>query len=139
MEQLSLRFFSHPCSHSALQLRVQEGSVCFSEHNMKPLVYLMNILGLAPFILEEEGGFRKFRASTLMSVYSVAMLVIILLGELLLIIGKAGREATDNVYTFATMMKGSAQMISYSGFLFFTLLFRRKIVKFLHVLLSFKS
>jgi len=100
----------------------------------------MNILGLAPFILEEEGGFRKFRASTFMSVYSVAMLVIILLGELLLlIIGKGGREAMDNVYTFATMMKGSAHMMSHSGFLFFTLLFRRKIVKFLHVLLSFNS
>jgi len=83
-------------------------------------VYLLNTLGLAPFILEEEGGFRKFRASTLMSVYSVVMLVIILLGELLLIIGKGGREAMDNVYTFATMMKGSAHIISHSCFLFFT-------------------
>jgi len=80
----------------------------------------LNTLGLAPFILEEEGGFRKFRASTLMSVYSVVMLVIILLGELLLIIGKGGREAMDNVYTFATMMKGSAHIISHSCFLFFT-------------------
>jgi len=102
---------------------------------MKPLVYLMNILGLAPFILEEEGGFKKFRASTFMSVYSVAILLFVLLSELLLIIGKGGREAMDNVYAFANMMKGSAYMISHSGFLFFTLLFRRKIVKFLHVLL----
>ena len=45
----------------------------------------------------------------------------------------------DNVYTFATVMKVSAYMISHSGFLFFTLLFRRKILKFLHVLLSFNS
>jgi len=111
----------------------------FSEHNMKPLVYLMNILGLAPFIWEEERGFIKFRASAFMSVYSVAMLAIVLLGELLMIIGKGGRDARDNVYTFATMMKSSANMISHSGFLFFTLLFRRKIVKFLHLLLTFNS
>ena len=106
---------------------------------MKPLVYLMNVLGLAPFILVEERGFRKFRASTFMSVYSVAMLVIVLLGELLMIIGKGYGEAMDNVYTYATVMKGSAYMISHSGFLFFTLLFRRKIIKFLHVLLKFNS
>ena len=111
----------------------------FSEHNMKPLVYLMNILGLAPFIWEEERGFKQFRASTFLSVYSVAMLAIVLLGELLMITWKDGREAVDNVYTFATMMKGSAYMISHGGFLFFTLLFRRKIVKFLHVLLTFNS
>jgi hypothetical protein len=45
----------------------------------------------------------------------------------------------DNVYIFATTLKGSAYMISHSGFLFFTLLFRRKIVKFLHDLLTFNS
>ena len=45
----------------------------------------------------------------------------------------------DNVYTFATMMNGSANMISHSGYLLFTVLFRRKIVKFLHVLLTFNS
>jgi hypothetical protein len=128
LEQQSLRFFIH-ISPIGMQLLV----FVFRQHN------LMNILGLAPFILEEEGGFRKFRASTFMSVYSVVMLVIILLGELLLIIGKGGREAMDNVYTFATVMKGSANMMSHSGFLFFTLLFRRKIVKFLHVLLTFNS
>jgi len=104
---------------------------------MKPLVYLMNVLGLAPFILEEERGFRKFRGSTFMSLYSVAMLVIVLLGELLMIIGKGGPEEMDNVYKFASMMKCSAYMISHSGFLFFTLLFRRKILNFLHVLLTF--
>jgi len=27
---------------------------------MKPIVYLMNVLGLAPFILQEKRGFRKF-------------------------------------------------------------------------------
>jgi len=112
--------------------------VC-SEHNMKPLVYLMNMLGLAPFILEEGRGFRKFRASTFMFVYSAAMFVIVLLGELVLVIGNGDREAMENVYTFATTVKSSANMITHSGFLFFTLLFRRKIVKFLHVLLKFNS
>jgi len=106
---------------------------------MKPLVYLMNILGLAPFILVEERGFRKFRASTFMSVYSVAMLVIVLVGKLQVIIGKGGHEAMDNVYAFATMLKGSAYMISHSGFIFFTLLFRREILNFLHMLLTFNS
>jgi len=99
----------------------------------------MNILGLAPFVWEEERGFIKFRASTFMSVYSAAMLAMILLGEFLGIFLQGGREAMDNVYTFATLMKGSANMMSHSGFLFFTLLFRRKIVKFLHVLLTFNS
>jgi hypothetical protein len=99
----------------------------------------MNVLGLAPFILVEESGFRKFRASTFMSVYSVAMLVIVLVGELLVIIGKGFPEAMDNVYTFATMMKGSAYMISHSGFLLFTLLFRREILNFLYMLLTFNS
>jgi hypothetical protein len=99
----------------------------------------MNILGLAPFILVEERGFRKFRASTFMSVYSVAMLVIILFGELRVFMGKGIHETMDNVYTFATMMKGSAYMISHSGFVFFTLLFRREVVNFLHMLLTFNS
>jgi hypothetical protein len=65
---------------------------------MKPLLYLMNILGLALFILEERRGCRKFRTSTFMSVYSVAMLVIVLLGELLMLIGQGFREDMDNVY-----------------------------------------
>ena len=104
---------------------------------MKPLVYLMNILGLAPFVLEEERGFIKFRASTFMSVYSVAMLVIVLLAELQMIIRMCFLVEVDNVYIFATIMKTSAYLISHSGFLFFTLLFRREIVNFLHVLLTF--
>jgi hypothetical protein len=99
----------------------------------------MNVLGLAPFILVEERGFRKFRASTSMSAYSVAMLVIVLLCEVLTIMGKGFGEEMDNVYTFATMMKVSAYTISHIGFLFFTLLFRRKILNFLHVLLTFNS
>jgi hypothetical protein len=97
----------------------------------------MNILGLAPFILEEERGFRKFRASTFMSIYSVAMLVIVPISELLVIIGKSGRENMDNVYNFATLLKSSAFTISHSDFLFFTLLFRREIMNFLHMLLTF--
>jgi len=99
----------------------------------------MNILGLAPFVWEEQRGFIKFRVSTFMSVYSAAMLVIVLLGEILGINWKGGGEEMDNVYTFATTMKGSVSIISHSGFLFFTLLFRRKIVKFLHVLLTFNN
>jgi hypothetical protein len=98
---------------------------------MKPLVYLMSILGLAPFILVEERGFKKFRASAFMSVYSVAMLIFVLVGELQMIAGKSGRENMDNLYTFATAMKSSAHIISHCGFLFFTLLFRREILNFL--------
>jgi hypothetical protein len=45
----------------------------------------------------------------------------------------------DNVYTFVTMMKGSTYMTSHIGFLFVTFSFRRKIVNFLHVLLTFNS
>jgi hypothetical protein len=106
---------------------------------MKPLVYLMNILGLAPFILEERSGFRKFRASTFLSVYSAAMLIIILIGEVQTVIELGFHQNINEVYAFATKLKGSAYMISYSGFIFSTLLFRRKIVKFLHMLLSFNS
>jgi hypothetical protein len=65
-----------------------------------------------------------------MSVYSVTMLVIVLLGELLVIIGKGGRENIDNVYKFATLWKSSAFTISHSDFLFFTLLVCREIMNF---------
>ena len=99
----------------------------------------MNILGLAPFVLEEERGFIKFSSSTFMSVYSVAMLVIVLLAELLTITRKGVLVEMDNVYTFTTMMISSAYIISHSGFLFFTLLFSREILKFLYVLLTFNS
>jgi len=73
----------------------------------------MNILGLAPFVWEEERGFIKFRASTFMSVYSAAMLVIVLLGEILMMTGQDGRENMDNVYAFASMMKSSACIVSF--------------------------
>jgi hypothetical protein len=74
-----------------------------------------------------------------MSVYSVAVLVIVLCGGLEMVIGQSFAVGMDNVYAFANMMKCSAYIISHSGFLFFTLLFRRKIIKFLHLLLSFNS
>jgi hypothetical protein len=99
----------------------------------------MNILGLAPFILEEERGYRKFKASIFMSLYSVAMLIIVLVGELLMLMRMDKLETMDNVYAFATIMSLSAHMTSHSGVLFVTLLFRKKIVKFLHVLLKFNS
>ena len=67
------------------------------------------------------------------------MMVIFLLGELLTMIGQTVRDKMDNVYRFATMMKSSAYIISHSGFLFFTLLFRSEIIEFLHVLLSFNN
>jgi hypothetical protein len=89
--------------------------------------------------MSEERGFRKFRASTFVSVYSVAMLVFVLLAELLMISVKGKFEAMDNVYTIAAIMKCSANMISQGGFIFFTLLFRRKVVKFLRVLMKFNS
>jgi hypothetical protein len=73
-----------------------------------------------------------------MSVYSVAVLVIVLVGELLMIKQGDG-EDMDNVYAFANMMKNSAYITSHCGFLFFTLLFRRKILMFLNMLLSFNS
>jgi hypothetical protein len=54
-----------------------------------------------------------------------------------MIFGNIFNENMDNVYTFAAMMKSSAYVISHSCFLFSTLLFRGKVVNFLHVLLSF--
>jgi len=38
----------------------------FREQNMKLLVYLMNVLGLAPYFLDEWRRIRKFRPSTLL-------------------------------------------------------------------------
>jgi hypothetical protein len=105
---------------------------------MKPLVYLMNVLGLAPFVLEEGRGCRKFRVSKFLSVYSVVVLVIVVVGGLVMI-WQGFAANMDNVYAFAIMMKCSAYMISQTGFLFFTLLFRKKILKLLHMLLSFNS
>jgi len=106
---------------------------------MKHLVYLVNALGLAPFLLEEGRGFRQFRPSTLPFVYSVVMIVILLCGELIIILGESSHTNVDNVYKFTITMKCSAYIISHSGLIFSTLLFRREIIKFLHVLLSFNS
>jgi hypothetical protein len=74
-----------------------------------------------------------------MSVYSVVMLVIVLFGGLIMTITQGVHVDIDKVYEIAILMKRSAYMISYSGFLFCTLLFRRKILKFLQMLLSFNS
>jgi hypothetical protein len=106
---------------------------------MKHLVYLVNALGLAPFLLEEGSGFRQFRPSTLLSVYSIVMTVVLLFGELIIILGESSHINVDNVYRFAMTMKGSAYIIAHSGLIFSTLLFRSEIIKFLHVLLSFNS
>jgi hypothetical protein len=106
---------------------------------MKPLVYLVNELGLAPFWLQAGRGLGKFRPSTLLSVYSVMMTVILLLGELLIILREVSHINVVNVYKFAVTMKSSEYMISQSGLILVTLLFRSEIIKFLHVLLSFNS
>jgi hypothetical protein len=100
----------------------------------------MNVLGLAPFVLEEgRGGCRQFRVSKFLSVYSVVVLVIVLFAGLIMTIRLGVRVDLDRGYEIAILMKRSAYMISYSAFLFCTLLFRRKIVKFLHMVLSFNS
>ena len=106
---------------------------------MKHLVYLLNVLGLAPFLLEEGSAFRQFSPSILLSVYSVVMIVILLFGELIIILGESSHINVDNVYKFAIRLKGSAYIMSHSGLIFSTLLFRSEILKFLHVLLSFNS
>jgi hypothetical protein len=106
---------------------------------MKPLVYLVNVLGIAPFCLEAGRGFGKFRSSTLLSVYSVMMIAVLLLGALLYILGETSRIDVDNVYKFAVIMKSSVYMTSHSGLILVTLMFRSEIIKFLHVLLSFNS
>ena len=106
---------------------------------MKHLVYLVTALGLAPFLLEEGRGFRQFRPSTLLFVYSVVMIVILFFDELIIILGESSHINVENVYKFAMRMKGSGYIISHTDLVFFTLLFRREIIKFLHVLLSFNS
>jgi hypothetical protein len=58
---------------------------------------------------------------TFMSVYSFAMLDIVLFGELMMMIGQGVREDMANVYAFSYTLKSSAYMISHSGFLFCTL------------------
>jgi hypothetical protein len=67
------------------------------------------------------------------------MIVILLFGELITILGESYNIDVDNVYKFAMTMKGSAYIMSHSGLIFFTLLFRSETVKFLHVLLTSNS
>ena len=63
-------------------------------------------------------------------------MLILLLGELI-ILGESSHINVDNVFKFAMTVKVSAYIISHSGLIFSTLLFRSDNVKFLHVLLSF--
>ena len=104
---------------------------------MEGLIYLMNILGLAQFFLEEGRGFRKFMSSKCLCIYSAVMLLIFLGSKLAIIIAKLCNDNMDDVDTFGTMMKSSADVISHSCFLFSTLVFRCDVIKFVHVLLSF--
>jgi hypothetical protein len=48
-------------------------------------------------------------------------------------------EDADKVYTFAAIMQISGYLITHSGFLLSTLLFRSKIINFLYMLLSFNT
>lgn len=73
---------------------------------MKHLFYLVNVLGLAPFLLEEGWGFQQFRPSTLLSVYSAVTTVILLLGELI-ILGESSHINVDNLFKFAMTVKAS--------------------------------
>jgi len=67
----------------------------FREQNMKSLVYLINVLGLAPFLLNRSRIFRKFRPSTPGSNYSGVMLLMFLFSELAVIFGNIFRDETD--------------------------------------------
>jgi hypothetical protein len=99
----------------------------------------MNILGLASFFLEETRGFPKFRASILLSIYSAVILAMFLVADVRTVTRMDYVEDADIDYTFAAIMKISAYLITHSGFLLSTLLFRTKIINFLNVLLSFNT
>ena len=105
---------------------------------MKPLVYLKCVEANF-FPVVRKKGFLKCRTSTLLSMYSCVMLLIFLFNGLAMIFGNVFNDNMDNVYTFATMMKSSAYVISHGCFHFSMLLFRVEIFYFLHVLLSFNS
>jgi len=62
---------------------------------MKFLVYLMNVLGLAPFLLNKSRIFKKFRPSILRSIYSGVMLLILLFSGLAMIFGNIFRDNTE--------------------------------------------
>jgi len=106
---------------------------------MKLLVYLMNVLGLAPYFLDERRRIRKFGPSTLLSTYSSMIILIFLCNRLAMIVGNIFNDNMENVYTFAAIMKRSPYNISHSCFLFYTLLLLGQVVNFLHVLLSFNT
>jgi magnesium-transporting ATPase (P-type) len=55
----------------------------FRKQNMKPLVYLVIVLGLASFFLEEGMGFRTFRPSTLLSSYNTVIIAVLLVAVIL--------------------------------------------------------
>jgi hypothetical protein len=76
---------------------------------------------------------------TLLSVYIVVVIVILLFVELIKILGESSHINECSVYNFALTMNGSAYIISHSGLIFCTLLFRCEILKFLHVLMSFNN
>jgi hypothetical protein len=96
----------------------------------------MNIFGLAPFLLGEVRGFRKFRTSTLLSIYSAVILAMFLVAEVRTVTGIDYMEDADKIYTFSAIMKISAYLVTHGGLLFSTLLFHTKIINFLNVLLS---
>jgi len=77
----------------------------------------MKVLGLAPYFLDER-RFRKFRPSTLLSVYNGMMLLMFLFSGLEMRVGNSLNENLENVYTFAAMMKSSPYVISHGCFLF---------------------
>jgi hypothetical protein len=80
------------------------------------------MVGLAPYFMKER-IFRKFRPSTLLSIYIGVMLLTFLFIRLALIVGNSYNDNLENVYTLAAMMKISAYVISHSCFLFCTHLF----------------
>jgi len=83
---------------------VHKGLLLISrEQNWKPLVYLLKMVGLAPYFLNER-IFRKFRPSTLLSIYTGVMLLIFLFIRLELIVGNSFNNNLYNVYTLAAMM-----------------------------------
>jgi len=68
----------------------------FREQNLKSLVYLMNVLGSSSvFIEQKQNIFRKFRPSSLRSIYSGVMLLIFLFSALAMIFGIFFRDNTD--------------------------------------------
>jgi hypothetical protein len=120
---------------SVVSAWIRDPYFIFPEQNIKPLDYLMNVLSLAPYVLDERRRFRNFRPSTLPSIYIYVMLRIFPFSRLAIIFGNIFNSNLDNVYTLAAMMKSSQYVISHSCFLFSTVLLLGEVVNFLHVLL----